>query len=154
MEIRVDAPNLAALQALATQLPQWVDVEVGRAMQEAVLIAEPEIAQRTPVDTGRLRGSVASDVQKRGDWEGRVFTQQVPYAVPVEEGTQPHEIHARNGKALRFRAGGRVLFRRKVQHPGTKGAHMFRDGAAASEARIGECFARALVRVAQKAGMR
>lgn len=42
----------------------------------------------------------------------------------LEEGSPPHEIRARRRKALRFIVGGRVVFRRRVWHPGTKGHHM------------------------------
>lgn len=35
-------------------------------------------------------------------------------------GTGPHIIRARRRKALRFVAGGQVIFRRSVHHPGTR----------------------------------
>lgn len=35
--------------------------------------------------------------------------------------TGPHVIRPRRRKALRFIAGGRVVFAQKVQHPGTRG---------------------------------
>ena len=41
------------------------------------------------------------------------------YASHVEFGTVPHEIRAKYAKALRFEIGGNVLFRKKVNHPGT-----------------------------------
>lgn len=42
------------------------------------------------------------------------------YSSFVEEGTRPHKIVARNGRALRFYVKGSVVFRRSVNHPGTK----------------------------------
>lgn len=54
---------------------------------------------------GRIRGVVGSDD---------------PIAGILEEGSQAHTIEARYAKALRFRIGGRVLFRKRVEHPGTK----------------------------------
>lgn len=41
-------------------------------------------------------------------------------AVRLADGTEPHVITARNAKALRFTMGGATMFRRSVQHPGTK----------------------------------
>lgn len=43
-----------------------------------------------------------------------------PYARAVENGSRPHVIRAKNGGALRFVMNGRVMFRRSVNHPGTK----------------------------------
>ena len=57
-------------------------------------------------------------------------------AVFQEEGTRPHTIVPRNAKVLRFapdasgrrlsgrpRKGARVVFAKRVRHPGTKGVH-------------------------------
>jgi hypothetical protein len=38
----------------------------------------------------------------------------------IEMGTDPHSIDAQPGGKLRFTAGGQVLFRAHVDHPGTK----------------------------------
>lgn len=48
------------------------------------------------------------------------FFARVPYNIFVVGGTRPHLIAARNAKALRFVVGGRVVFAKSVQHPGTK----------------------------------
>ena len=45
----------------------------------------------------------------------------------LEHGTRPHTIRAKSG-SLRFRAGGQLMFRRSVQHPGTR-AYRFLSGA-------------------------
>jgi hypothetical protein len=49
-----------------------------------------------------------------------------PHAGYVERGTKPHRIVARRAKALRFVAGGRVVFARSVWHPGTKATWFLR----------------------------
>ncbi|MGX1514042.1 hypothetical protein [Streptomyces collinus] len=38
----------------------------------------------------------------------------------VLDGTKPHIIVPRRAKALRFEAGGSVVFAKRVRHPGTK----------------------------------
>lgn len=46
------------------------------------------------------------------------------YVLIEEEGSRPHVIQARRRKALRIPVGGgRVIFRRRVYHPGTTGTH-------------------------------
>lgn len=42
------------------------------------------------------------------------------YTGAHHEGTRPHEIRPKRRKALRFVQGGRVVFRSRVWHPGTK----------------------------------
>lgn len=41
-------------------------------------------------------------------------------AARLGEGTEPHRIEARLAKALRFQMAGETVFRRGVNHPGTK----------------------------------
>jgi len=47
-----------------------------------------------------------------------------PRTVPeiLDRGSRPHVIRARRRKALRFVVNGRVVFRRSVMHPGTRGS--------------------------------
>lgn len=42
------------------------------------------------------------------------------YAGPIDKGSPPHIIRARRGRALKFVVGGRVVFRRQVNHPGNR----------------------------------
>lgn len=44
----------------------------------------------------------------------------VEYAPYVNDGTRPHVIRPKNAQVLRFRAGGRTVFAKVVQHPGTR----------------------------------
>lgn len=48
------------------------------------------------------------------------MTAKAPYASHVEGGTEPHVILPKNGQFLKFNIGGRTVFARKVNHPGTK----------------------------------
>lgn len=73
------------------------------------------------VRTGRLRASI--DFRKTSFFSLRpkitVFS-DVEYAPFVNDGTRPHVIRPKNAKALRFRVGGRIVYARVVNHPGTK----------------------------------
>ena len=65
-------------------------------------------------------------------WQHTVVFEQVPTPGGIvigtedeiwqyqDEGTKPHPIVPRNATVLRFPAGGRVVYTRRVNHPGTK----------------------------------
>lgn len=90
-----------------------------------------------PVDTGYLRNSITSAVRSGGSTEvvGMVGA-SAEYAAHVHEGTRPHIIRPKGGKALRFtghvgpnttgRTGTQVIYARSVSHPGTKGRPFLR----------------------------
>jgi hypothetical protein len=74
-----------------------------------------------------------SDFEHTTDgWQHKVVFEQVPVKDGIivgtedeiwqyqDEGTKPHPIVPRNAKVLRFPAGGRVVYTRHVNHPGTK----------------------------------
>lgn len=43
----------------------------------------------------------------------------------MERGTPPHSIVPKGSSVLRFKAGGRLVFARRVDHPGTRPAPFF-----------------------------
>ena len=49
------------------------------------------------------------------------------YTMAHHDGTGPHEIRPRKRKVLRFSVGGRVVFRTRVMHPGTKGTRFLTE---------------------------
>jgi hypothetical protein len=75
-----------------------------------------------PVRTGRLKASIHPDpVRRSGPWSIRTgVSADAPYAAPVHEGARPHVIRPRNARALRFEINGRVIFARRVNHPGQR----------------------------------
>jgi len=83
--------------------------------------------RNTPEKSGVLRRGNQSDVVASGDY-GRVFN-QVPYAGFVHNGTPPHVIvPKRPGGVLVFQIGGKTIFTKRVNHPGTN-ANPFYDRA-------------------------
>ena len=48
------------------------------------------------------------------------ITPTVKYALPLHEGTKARDIRPRKARALRYKRGGRLVFSRKVSHPGTR----------------------------------
>lgn len=79
-----------------------------------------EMLVRVPVDTGKLRGSIG--VRISGDKVIIGPDENVaPYAGYVEFGTKPHDIKPKKaGGVLAFKVNGKMVFARKVHHPGTQ----------------------------------
>jgi hypothetical protein len=48
-----------------------------------------------------------------------------PHAEYTDKGTGPHEIRPRSARALRFDAGGGIVFAKRVQHPGNAPGRWF-----------------------------
>lgn len=72
-----------------------------------------------PVDTGRLRASGSMRIAERGSAVVGQVEYTANYAAAVHNGTRPHIIVPRRGRYLRFQVGGRTVYARRVQHPGT-----------------------------------
>lgn len=91
-----------------------------RAFQQEQREGAREVLNRakllTPVDTGRLRSSIKMRIV---GGRAEIYT-DVSYAEAVHNGARPHIIRPRRRQALRFVAGGRVVFARQVNHPGTR----------------------------------
>jgi hypothetical protein len=66
--------------------------------------------------SGDLRGSIAESVD---GLEGKVWRGRKKYFGFVANGTVPHVIEGRNGGMLAFMMNGSMMFRRRVNHPGT-----------------------------------
>ena len=73
-----------------------------------------------PVDTGRLRAAIKGKPKRSWTLRPRFeITCNVDYASFVHDGARPHVIRPRSASVLRFRIGGRVVYARVVNHPGT-----------------------------------
>jgi len=78
-----------------------------------------ELATRNaPVDKGLLRNSMFMKPQTRG-YSFYEVGDGVNYGVDVEYGTSPHVIKPLNKKALKFKSGGKTIFAKQINHPGT-----------------------------------
>lgn len=162
LQIEVQIIGLPELVAGLSAAPELLRVETGKAMGEALAIAESEIKARTPRKTGRLFSAWQPRMAEvGGQWVGHLGD-NVSYAAVVEGGSRPHDIVA-HGNALMIpvsgsgfgggrlsggaRAGQQVAFFRRVRHPGTKGAHMASEGLQAAKPGISTVFTNAINRV-------
>jgi hypothetical protein len=73
------------------------------------------------VKTGQLKASIKILTHDRALY-GQKMTigSKVNHAYIHHQGTRPHVIMAKPGKHLRFTSRGRVVYARRVMHPGTK----------------------------------
>lgn len=80
----------------------------------------------TPVRTGKLRSTTIFTIEGGPDAQSLTVRQGARtengafYGEFVRDGTPPHVIRPRKAKALRFTIGDRVIFAKKVNHPGTR----------------------------------
>lgn len=124
--IRFDGARLAAyLNASGGHVAQDLTRRTLRVVNRAKELA--------PVDTGRLRASIVWTIgtASGGGLVARVGT-NVAYARAVHEGTRAHVIVPRRARVLRFPSGGRVVFARRVHHPGTRPRPFLRDALSAA----------------------
>lgn len=83
-----------------------------------------------PVKTGNLGRGVREMPQTYRPFHvGGGVEDPVDYAAPVHEGSRPHVIRARNAEYLRFEWHGRIVFRKSVNHPGTRARPFLRNAA-------------------------
>jgi len=123
-EIRGFQGELA--QAVARTMDEQNELTVGH-------ISRTKLSQRGPrtlgVVSNRLRGSVRRTAATiSGSTISSTIGTNVKYAAVHEYGTGPYKIRAKPGKALRFFAGGNVVFAREVNHPGFPARGMFAAG--------------------------
>ncbi len=105
---RATANRVATDEALY-QVANWVRLTQNRA---TILC---------PVRFGNLRGQHKVRVARMPPGaRGEVYN-DADYAAVVHDGSGPYTIRPRKKKALRFVVGGRTVFAKSVQHPGTRG---------------------------------
>ena len=78
---------------------------------------------RAPFRTGKTRQGISSRIESEPGSKQVVIYGTASYLPFILGGTRPHQIVARNAKALRWIANsghGSAVFARAVQHPGTK----------------------------------
>lgn len=86
---------------------------------KGVKIREAARAQ-VGVDTGRLKASIHVRQGRTGPGQYVEVGSPLSHALAHHEGTRPHVILPNRAKVLRFTSGSRVIYTRKVNHPGTR----------------------------------
>lgn len=70
--------------------------------------------------TGDLRRKMYMVQGRKGRYQHVEVGSKSRHAYLHHEGTKPHRITPENGRLLRFNVGGRVVYAKKVMHPGTR----------------------------------
>ena len=105
-----------------------------RIIREVARRAEELIRERAPRRTGKLIRSIGSTIEGNRALVGV----RVGYARFLEWGTRPHEIRPRHARALRFVICGRVVFAKRVWHPGIRPRLFVLSAAEALRAELGD----------------
>lgn len=115
IQLKIDGDFRQRLADAVKNMPQAVRIGV----QNATHYMQLEIAKSSPIGKSRVKGGL------RNSWhaeisplQGVVYTDK-NYAIYVHEGTRPHLIKPKNGRALFWQ--GAVHPYRVIHHPGTKG---------------------------------
>lgn len=93
-----------SLAAAAEETQEFIEAEAAKHNRSGALVRSVFLRR-----TGDLSFEVGHDLQV------------APHALFVHWGTNPHVIRPKNKKMLRWPAGGKFIFARKVHHPGYKG---------------------------------
>lgn len=160
--LQIQLPGLDRLQQGLQRAPRRLETELEAAVEQSVHLAAQEVARRTPADQGRLRSAIQGEVRRSAhSVTGTVTAGDVGYApfveydtalhfpplAPLEEWVQHRGLQApsRGGKPPKHPARAiAFLIARKIARQGTKGAHMFRDGARTAFPRARRIFSQAV----------
>lgn len=93
---------------------------IGKDLYKRGLKLQALARKSAPKDTGALAKSISVKYHIVGLNPHVIVGAYTSYAYMVHEGTRPHPINAKPERLLRFVVNGRVVYAKKVQHPGTR----------------------------------
>lgn len=106
--------------SLATELQAVKRREWATKFTRAVDRTTDRLDRTVPVKTGRLKRSRRVRISTTGSRFSATVEYTQPYGEMLDQGTRPHVIRPRRARVLRFVSGGRVVYTRRVNHPGTR----------------------------------
>ena len=117
MEVHIKVEGLDEAFETMRQFPHRADQAIDLVMHLAAIQGYQWMYPDTPILTGELRASLFS--RQTSPYRMEIGA-TAPHAIPVHQGTRPHIILPVRASVLRFEVGGKVVFARRVQHPGTR----------------------------------
>lgn len=95
--------------------------------------AEGHARRLVGVKTTKLKASIGSRVVRSNPgYNVEVFAGGTPetskYVMAHHDGARPHKIYPRRKRALKFQSGGKTVFARSVNHPGSRGTFFLLRG--------------------------
>lgn len=97
----------------------------GIATQETRKVADERVNRRTGEYIRGIHSTMVAG--SRGNHHVRTIA-SAPHSLILEKGSRPHIIVPRRASVLRFEVGGRVVFAKRVHHPGTQAYHILLTG--------------------------
>jgi hypothetical protein len=102
--------------------------DVGRELSRRAKKVQVAAKRQVRVRTGRLRNSIRVYGHSRtANGQHMYIGSSVPYALMHHEGTRKHTITPKRKSYLKFRQGAVFIYRKKVNHPGTKANRYLTD---------------------------
>jgi phage gpG-like protein len=151
MDLRIELDGHDNLKRMIRAMPEVTKQELTWGVNQAALLGEREAKSLVGVKTGHLRRSIISTpASSVGGSVSAMYGTNTLYAKHHEFGTKPHTIVPRRAKALRFQAGGRTVFARKVNHPGTAGRFYMRNSRIKVQAALPRIGQSVLQRIAKR----
>jgi len=118
MEFSVDASEWNAMAKKYANATPIIEQELTAGMHRISRVGFNHAVRVVPVDTGRLKGSLAPSVKREGKDIVAIVGTNLEYAKPVEFGAGPHIIRPKNKRALMWPGARHPVA--WVMHPGTK----------------------------------
>lgn len=115
---------------------------LNRGLRNLGRIVTPMLQEATPRRTGKLRSSTRFRIRGRAEDQTLEILQTAKtptgefYGRFVRVGTRPHTIRPVRAQALRFEINGRIVFAKRVRHPGTRPNPYARETLRRAEPRI------------------
>lgn len=94
--------------------------EVGKHMASRGRLIVIAAKRQVGVDTGALRTSIHMIHRRVGLGQELWIGSDNEIAYLHHQGSRPHRMTARSHNAMRFSAGGRMVYTHNVMHPGTR----------------------------------
>ena len=107
------------------ETPAFINANLNRALRRIGSVVVPVLKGATPRRTGKLARSTRFQIKGHGEdqalevRQGAKTEQGEFYGHFVREGTAAHIIEPVRASALAFVVGGKLVFAKRVQHPGT-----------------------------------
>jgi HK97 gp10 family phage protein len=136
MAFSIKIEGLDKLQEGFIKAPQEMVKDIQEAVRDAGTVIYAQEVKEAPSATSNLRGSIQMDLHPMS---AEIYP-TAKYAPYVNFGTKPHVIEPKNGKVLAFKSGGKLIFARKVNHPGTKANPFMERTVEKVTERVGQIF--------------
>jgi hypothetical protein len=101
--------------------------EVGRYLMIRAIAIQMAAKGQVGKKTGRLAASIHIRHSRSALGQQVKIGSPLNYALAHHEGSKPHVIMPSRAKVLRFSSGGRIIYTRQVNHPGTRPNRYLKD---------------------------